>query len=61
MADGQLGGITFFSDSIDAVASLSNIAAALRKRITIYKPAFAFFVVDKAIEDVVLLIHIPMT
>ena len=57
MADGQLGGITVFHESIDAVSS----AACLEKTITAYKPAFAFVVVDKAIEDVVLLIHFPMT
>ena len=34
---------------------------ALRKRSRVYKPPFAFVVVDKAIEDVVLLIHFPMT
>ena len=32
MADGQLGGITVFSGSIDAVASVSNIAACLEKK-----------------------------
>ena len=31
MADGQLGGITVFSGSIDAVASVLNIAVCLEK------------------------------
>ena len=61
MADGQLGGITAFPESTDPVSSVSSIAACLEKTITAYKPAFAFVVVDKAIEDVVLLIHFPMT
>jgi hypothetical protein len=38
---------------IDAVSSASNIAACFEITIKAYKPAFAFVVVDKAIEDVV--------
>jgi hypothetical protein len=38
-------------ESIDAVSSASNIAACFETTITAYKPAFAFVVVDKAIED----------
>ena len=53
MADGQLGGISVFPKSIDAASSASSTAACFEKTITAYKPAFAFVVVDKAIEDVV--------
>ena len=53
MADNQVDSITVFPESIDAVSSVTSIAACFEKTITAYKPAFAFVVADKAIEDVV--------
>jgi hypothetical protein len=42
MADGQLGGITVFPESIDAVSSVSTISARLETTSLACKPAFAF-------------------
>jgi hypothetical protein len=42
MADGQLGVITVFPESIDAVSSASNISARLETTSSACKPAFAF-------------------
>jgi hypothetical protein len=42
MADGQLGDITVFPESIDAVSSVSNISARIETTSSAYKPAFAF-------------------
>ena len=53
MSDGQLDSITVFRESIDAVSPVTSIAACFEETITAYKPAFAFVVADKAIEDVV--------
>jgi hypothetical protein len=41
MADGQLGGITVFPDSIDAVSSV-YVSARLETTSSACKPAFAF-------------------
>jgi hypothetical protein len=43
VADGQLGGITFFPESINAVSSASNIASSLETTSSAYKPAFEFY------------------
>jgi DNA mismatch repair ATPase MutS len=47
VADGQLGGITVFPESINAVSSASNIASSFETTSSAYKPAFAFVTVDK--------------
>jgi hypothetical protein len=54
VADGQLGGITVFPESIDAVSSASNIAACCETTSSADKPAFALVVVNEAPEDVII-------
>jgi hypothetical protein len=54
VADGQLGGMTVFYESIDDVSSASNILACFETTSSATKPEFAFVVVDKAIGDVVI-------
>jgi hypothetical protein len=54
VADGQLSGITVFPGNIEAVFSLSNIAACFETTSSTLKPSFAFFIVDNAIDDVVI-------
>jgi hypothetical protein len=54
MADGLLGGITVFPESIDAVCSVSNISAALRQRARPTSLHSFVVVVDKAVGDVVI-------
>jgi hypothetical protein len=52
VADGQLGDMTDFCESIDAVSSASSILDCFETTSPATKPAFAFVVVDKAIGDV---------
>jgi hypothetical protein len=52
VADGQLGGIIVFFESINAISSTLNIAACFETTSPACKPAFAFVVVDEDTEDV---------